>query len=252
MNHDMEKKVLAKKWFYEFDLPSGAKTTSYLPEEAQLVHTTRKDMLYAALDPLFENKWSQSRAIDLACHEGYFASLLAQRGCQEVVGIDIRKEHVDDAELIMKTLQYTQFSAHLSDVHAIDKNQFGEFEIVLMFGLLYHLENPIGALRVARSLCKEVCLVETQVAPNLSGIIDWGNYRFNKMMQGSYAIIDETEETHGPEMSSTGICLCPSVEGLLWTMKKVGFKRVGLVKPPHDGYEQHVYGKRVMAIGYVE
>ena len=62
-----------------------------------------------------------------------------------------------------------------------------------MLGLIYHLENPVGAIRKAHALCKDVCLIETQVAPNLSGQLDWGNYTFVKPMMGSFAIIDETE-----------------------------------------------------------
>jgi hypothetical protein len=33
-------------------------------------------------------------------------------------------------------------------------------------------------------------------------------------------------------------------------MRKVGFRRVELLPPPADAYEQLRYGKRVMAIGY--
>ena len=32
-------------------------------------------------------------------------------------------------------------------------------------------------------------------------------------------------------------------------MRKIGFKDVALVPPPEDGYEQHIYGKRVMVRG---
>jgi hypothetical protein len=104
---------------------------------------------------------------------------------------------------------------------------------------------------VARELTAPggVCLVETQVVPNLSGPVDWGAYRFVKPLQGVFGLVDETYETHGPEMSTTGICLAPSVEGLLWVMRKVGFREVALVAPPEGAYEQHRYGKRVMAIG---
>jgi len=87
--------------------------------------------------------------------------------------------------------------------------------------------------------------------PNLSGNVDWGSYRFVKPLKGSFGIIDETEETHGPEMSTLGICLAPSVDALLWIMEKVGFKDVAVVPPPEDAYEQLRFGKRVMVMGRV-
>ena len=59
------------------------------------------------------------------------------------------------------------------------------------------------------------------------------------------------EETHGPEMSTTGICLAPSVEALIWIMQKVGFKDVKMIEPEEHHYEQHRFKKRVMIAGYV-
>ena len=91
-----------------------------------------------------------------------------------------------------------------------------------------------------------LCLVETQVAPNLSGPLDYGHHTFVKPMMGSFALVDETDETHGPETSTTGICLVPSVEGLLWILRKVGFAHAEVLPVPADGYEQLRYGKRVM------
>jgi hypothetical protein len=71
-------------------------------------------------------------------------------------------------------------------------------------------------------------------------------------LKGSFGIIDETDDTHGPEASTTGICLVPSVEALLWIMRKIGFARVDVLPPPPDAYEQLLHGKRVMVAGYLD
>ncbi len=242
--------VLSRPWFYEFELPDGRTTECYLPPEAHAVHSTRLAMMRNMILPAFGDRWSTTKAIDLACHEGYFSFELAKRGAQ-VLGLDARQEHVDDANLIAKALSLSNFTAQQADVHDVSAKHYGKFDLVLMLGLIYHLENPIGAIRVAHQLCNHMCLIETQVAPNLSGPLDWGNYQFVKPMMGSFAIVDETEETHGPEMSTKGICLAPSAEALIWIMEKVGFTHVKLIEPPSDGYEQHIHHKRVMAVGYV-
>lgn len=250
---DLISQVLARPWFYHFQLPDGRQTECYLPPEAHAVHTTRREMMLRCLDKHLPEDWSGLNAVDLACHEGWFSMALAERGMGSILGIDARQDHVEDATLIAQALgREQQFRGHCQDVHSVDSQHLGQFDVCLMLGLLYHLENPVGALRVARALTGRVCLVETQVAPNLSGPLDWGNYQFVKPMMGSFAIIDETEETHGPEMSTLGICLAPSVEGLLWLMRKVGFDRVELLAPPQDAYEQHRFGKRVMVAGYVD
>ena len=248
---DTIEKITNRKWFYQFELPNGQKTQSYLPDDAQLVHTTRLEMMDSVLNPRFENRWADITAVDLASHEGYFACHLAKKGTK-VLGLEARQEHVDDANLISYGMGLSdKFHSRVQDVHEIDCDKEGQFDIVLMLGLIYHLENPVGAIRKAHALCKDVCLIETQVAPNLSGQLDWGNYTFVKPMMGSFAIIDETEETHGPEMSTTGICLAPSIEALIWIMRKVGFKEVKLIEPQEHYYEEHRFKKRVMIAGFI-
>jgi tRNA (mo5U34)-methyltransferase len=248
---DSEAEVLAKTWFYRFRLPSGAVTASYDDGALDAIHETRLAMMDTALAQHLPGGLAGRSAVDLACHQGYFSTELARRGCASVLGLDARTEHVADARLIARTLGLSNLRVEQRDVHAVTAAEYGQHDVVLCFGLIYHLENPVGALRVARDLCRGVCLVETQVVPNLGGPVDWGSYRFVKPLQGVFGLIDETYETHGPEMSTTGICLAPSVEGLLWVMQKVGFRDVALVRPPDGAYEQHRYGKRVMAVGRV-
>ena len=103
-------------------------------------------------------------------------------------------------------------------------------------------------MRTARALTADggLCVVETQVAPGLAGMLDYGHHTFVKPIAGSFAIVDETDETHGPETSTTGICLVPSLDALTWILRKIGFARVDVLTPPADAYEQLRFGKRVM------
>lgn len=251
MTSDLQQAALAKTWFYPFALPSGATTPSYEAGVLDAIHHTRAQMMSAALRGHFPQGLAQCSAVDLACHQGWFSHQLAHAGCRDVLATDARDEHIADVELISAACGLKQVRTLKRDVHQLRSADIGQFDVVLCFGLLYHLEDPVGALRVTRDLCRGVCLVETQIVPNLSGNVDWGNYRFVKPLQGIFGLIDETEETHGPEMSTTGICLAPSLEGLLWILRKVGFARVELLTPPADAYEQLKYGKRVMVAAYV-
>ena len=246
----VEEQALGKTWFYPFRLPSGHVTTTYDGGALDAIHATRLAMLQAALRKEFGASIAQCTAIDIACHQGYFSTQLAQMGAREVLAVDARPEHVADANLIREALHLDNLRVQLSDVHALTPEALGRFDIVLMLGLIYHLENPVGALRVAHALTRHICLVETQIVPGLTGMVDYGSYRFVRPLKGSFGIIDETEETHGPEASTTGICLVPSLEALMWIMRKIGFRRVELLEPPADAYEQLRYGKRVMVAGY--
>lgn len=242
--------IREREWFYRFDLPDGSSTASYLPESAVAVHETRRVMMERALEPVF-NDGARPSALDLGSHQGWFAAQLARLGCSRVTGLEPREQHIEDARLITGALGLDQIEFVQGDIDHIDQSGVETADIVLMFGLLYHLENPVAAIRAAHRYCRRVCLIETQVGPHLSGPMDWGSYEFVRPIQGCFTVIDETDETHGPEAATGGICLAPSTPTLLWIMEKVGFRDVGLVAPPENGYEQHRHGKRVVAVGWV-
>ena len=247
-----EAQVLSKTWFYPFRLPSGQVTPTYDGGALDAIHSTRLAMLQSALRSEFGQSIAERSVIDIACHQGWFSTQLAQMGARDVLAVDARAEHVADATLIRDALGLRNMRVQQSDVHALTREATGQFDIVLMLGLIYHLENPVGALRIAQALTQRICLVETQIVPGMTGMVDYGSFRFVRPLKGSFGIIDETEETHGPEASTTGICLVPSLEALLWIMRKIGFHRVEVLPPPDDAYEQLRYGKRVMVAGFVD
>jgi hypothetical protein len=252
MSTTLEQQALGKTWFYPFRLPSGHVTTTYDGGALDAIHATRLSMLKSALSAEYGDSIANRTVIDIACHQGWFSTQLAQMGARDVLAVDARAEHVADATLIRDALDLKNMRVSQSDVHALSPETQGTFDIVLMLGLIYHLENPVGALRVARALTKRICLVETQIVPGMTGVVDYGSFRFVRPLKGSFGIIDETEETHGPEASTTGICLVPSLEALFWILRKIGFSRVEMLPPPEDAYEQLRYGKRVMVAGYVD
>ncbi len=250
MTTDLEK-IKQREWFYSFKLPDGSTSKSYGNGELDAIHDTRRQMLDAVLAEHYPSGLAGKTSVDLACHQGYFSVHLANTGVESVLAIDARTVHIEDTQLISRVLELENINTLQSDVHLLDTDALGQHDIVLCFGLIYHLEDPIGALRKARALCKDVCIIETQVVPGMTGNVDWGSYRFVKPLHGVFGIIDETWETHGPEASITGICLAPSTDGLIWILQNIGFSRVELLTPPDGAYEQLKFGKRVMVAAYV-
>jgi tRNA (mo5U34)-methyltransferase len=243
--------AMAKSWFYPLTLPDGRRLPSTHGGSVDAIHTTRSRMLEAFVDTSLGSDRTSLHAIDLACHQGFFSLQLARLGFGAVSAIDAREEHVADAELLSKVYGYRQLTTKRADVFTLNGESDGRHDLVLMFGLLYHLENPVGALRVARDLCKRACVIETQVVPHLSGMVDWGSYEYVRPLKGCFGIIDEIDETHAPEASVTGVCLAPSTEGLLWLLRAVGFSSAAVLPVPEDGYEQLRHGKRVMVAAFV-
>jgi tRNA (mo5U34)-methyltransferase len=244
--------IRARRWFYDFELPNGSRTHSYLPESVAPIHQTRLEMLFSVLDPIVQDRWADLSVIDVACHQGYFAINLARRGCGRVVAIDARADHVADARLMGRAFGLQNLHVEQRDVSSTSVGDLGTFDIVVLFGLLYHVENPIGLLRLARGLTRRLCVVETQVAPEGVAAIEWGTRLVQRPVVGTFYVIDETGETEAPESGLKGISLCPTLDALLWVMQKVGFSRLEQVAPPPGAYEQHVSGARVVVAGFVE
>jgi tRNA (mo5U34)-methyltransferase len=245
-------RVRSRDWFYEFDLPDGTRTKSHLPPGVEKIHTTRLALMEQALDASVGADCSKLTAVDLACHQGWFSLHLARRGFREIVGVDGRAEHLADAKLMADLKGVKSFRTLQLDLEEAKAADVGQFDVTLMLGLLYHLENPVRVLRLARAVTRRTLIIESQVVPHLSGLVDWGSYTFQRPMKGAFGIIDETGETHAPEASIHGICLAPSIEALAWLLTRVGFKRVQRLMPPPDGYEQLVGHKRAMFAAHVD
>jgi tRNA (mo5U34)-methyltransferase len=248
---ELHERAMRKGWFYPLELPDGRRLPSTHDGRVDAIHHTRARMLDAFVAEQFGGDVARRSAIDLACHQGYFSIQLARAGFGSVTAVDARAEHVEDADLLARIYEFENLQTRQADVFTLDAENSGTHDLVLMFGLLYHLENPIGALRVARALTKRACVIETQVVPHLSGMVDWGSYEFVRPLKGCFGIIDELDETHAPEASVTGVCLAPSTEGLLWLLHAVGFSQAWVLPVPADGYEQLRHGKRVMVAAIV-
>jgi tRNA (mo5U34)-methyltransferase len=245
----LEDMILAKKWFYHFTLPSGAITQIDIPEDVHRIHMTRLEMMFRALEPLVGDRSANTSCIDLACHQGFFAYHLARR-YGRVLGIDYQAQHIADANLIkavfgLKHLHFMQANIDELDVRSIEPADF-----VLMFGLLYHLENPIGILRKAKMLARRALLIETQTTGfDLSGRVESGHHLWQHDMHGFFAIV-EGQPNH-PTGGTTSIELFPSKEGLVWILNKIGFAKIEIVPPPADAYEQLLTGRRIVLAAQV-
>ncbi len=249
----LEELVLKRKWFYRFDLPSGRQTDCSLPPGMERIHETRWTMIEKALEPLPElTKGAVSlTALDVGCNQGYFALKLAGHGFRHVVGIDARAVNIQDADLIRRACGIDNLHFRHLDLLRINPKEFGQFDVVLLLGLIFQTENPIGMLRAVKGLARRMVIIEAQFAPEAQGSFEWGGRDFRKEVHGSFAVIDQKIEKETPVGGLSDLSLCPGREALFWTMKRLGFARVEILPPPADAYEQFARGHRALVAGYL-
>lgn len=98
-------------------------------------------------------------ALDIGCGVGYFAATLRDLGLQ-VTAADGRADNVAEARR-----RHPGVDFHVADAEEQSLSTLGTFDLVLCFGLLYHLENPLRAMRNLRTLTGKVLLIESMCVP---------------------------------------------------------------------------------------
>jgi tRNA (mo5U34)-methyltransferase len=109
------------------------------------------------------------RALDLGTRDGFFAFELERRGA-EVVAVDYVAK-ADSGFAVAADLLGSRVTYFQRNLYDLNSATFGTFDIVLFLGLLYHLPDPLGALRIVRDLTRHRMYLETLVI-DLGGAAD--------------------------------------------------------------------------------
>ena len=155
-------------------------------------------------------------ALDAGCGVGFFSQILRECGL-DVSGFDGRAENVAEARRRFPGIAFEQ-----GDVESGEILKLGTFDLTLCFGLLYHLENPMLAIRRLRALTGKGLLLESMCIP------------------GSQAGMVLREEPAAADQSLTEIGLYPSEACLVKMLYRAGFGAVYRVAelPDHDDFRE--------------
>jgi len=118
----------------------------------------RVEFLRAVIAP-WKSELDLHTALDLGCGVGYFSAMLKNAGLQ-VTAVDGRAENIAEARS-----RHTGIDFRVADAEAPSLMALGTFDLVFCFGLLYHLENPLRAVRNVQALTGKVLLLESMVIP---------------------------------------------------------------------------------------
>ncbi|MDH3203060.1 MAG: class I SAM-dependent methyltransferase [Nitrosopumilus sp.] len=248
MSNESLKKSIEKfgKWMYKFELAEDV-STPLISEEFQKVHDTRKKMIFSKLDNIIK-RWDNLRCLDIACNEGFYSFELAKKGIKEVIGFDAREINIDKANFIKKFMKVENTSFFVEDVEKIN-DELGDFDLVFVLGLLYHVENPMLILRKIRSLTKGICIIDTQVNRYDSNVdLGFGCTGFDKQTKDIIAIIKENDIEENITASITGLSFIPNKSGLFTMLREVGFTELEQIEPFPNSYEQYATHDRIIII----
>ena len=137
-------------WYHSIELPDG-RVIEGLQTPAQLRRRLEQFPIPQDL--------SGKRVLDIGAWDGWFSFEMEKRGAR-VVAID-STEHT--RFLVARDLLQSKVEYHIADICRLRPQDFGRFDIVLFFGVLYHLKHPMLALENVCDLTTEMAFVESYV-----------------------------------------------------------------------------------------
>ncbi len=146
-------RVLSRFRYHSVDLPDG----SVLPGLQSIEHLRwRLDRFGLPLD------LRGKRVLDVGAWDGWFSFECERRGA-EVVAVDCvaLDTFIEARALLDSKVEYLTL-----DVNELSARRLGRFDIVLFFGVLYHLRHPLLGLEKAVELCTDLALIESFVIPS--------------------------------------------------------------------------------------
>jgi SAM-dependent methyltransferase len=178
-------------------------------------------MLQPVLVDLQEKSGSQSAA-DVGCGVGYFSGFLRELGF-DVVGFDGRPENLSEAKRRFPSIEFRQ-----ANVEDMSVPECGSYDLVLCLGLLYHLENPLRALRNLSMIAKKLLLIESVATPDRQ------------------TVFYLREEPFAEDQGLKYLALHPSESSLIKICYKIGFPSVYrfVVVPRHEDFRDQAKRKR--------
>jgi len=155
-------------------------------------------------------------ALDAGCGVGFFSQTLSECGLN-VCGFDGRAENVTEARRRFPRIPFEQ-----GDIENRTILQLGRFDLVLCFGLLYHLENPVLAIRNLRGLTEKCLLLESMCLPE---------EKPSMLLR---------EEPNQRDQSLTDVAFYPSEGSLVKMLYRASFKMVYrlIAQPDHDDFRE--------------
>jgi tRNA (mo5U34)-methyltransferase len=172
-------------WYHKIALPGGVVTPGWAPLKADSYR------LPASL--------AGKRVLDVGAWDGYWTFEAMRRGARQVVAIDDFSDllgHLPPSsrkawgtfDLCREALGYTEDQCQRIEmpVYEVTEARLGRFDVVLLFGTLYHLRHPLLALDLLSAVCDQEIYVESAI------LDDYSPYRggFGKGYPGKQVVME--------------------------------------------------------------
>lgn len=147
-------------WRHEFLFSNGLKVSDI--EQAKPWSAEPLNKLKIAESQVDLERFRGGRALDVGCNVGYNSIYLSRKYGMRVKGIDVTRNQIDVCRFFAEQTRCEGAEFQIADAERFFED--GVFDLVVHFGTLYHLKNPVLALEnTSRNLrVGGLLLLETQ------------------------------------------------------------------------------------------
>ena len=152
------------RWIHQIRLPDGWVTPGKWPPLFEEYGLTEVD-------------FKEKRVIDIGCLDGQYSFYAERQGASEVVAIDINEEQFGKQLFTGQNWSYGFLYAHKQfnskvkyvfpySVYDLSPSSFGQFDVVLFLGVIYHLVHPVLSLERINKVLKRggVMVLEAEIS----------------------------------------------------------------------------------------
>ena len=187
-------------WFHNIEFPHGILTNP--------AHPNNPSSIWKSVSKLLPST-PGATVLDIGCNGGFMEIELERLGYQ-VDAIDINPLYVRQTTLVKDV-----FDLHCNVSQAdISKTSIGQYDIILLLGVIYHVDDMIGVLRNALASTKSAMIIETAINGETQSVIDFMNYEipYSYRFLPSLSAVSKMVEYCGGKVTTTDIW-CPGVDG---------------------------------------
>jgi 2-polyprenyl-3-methyl-5-hydroxy-6-metoxy-1,4-benzoquinol methylase len=179
------------------------------------------------------------RVLDVACNSGGFTVEAIKAGAAYALGVDIVDRYLEQAEFVRGVLGLENLEFRKLDVYDLTPEAVGRFDVVLCFGILYHLQDPIRGMKAMADLATNTMLLDTNLMhpPYISRFLRNRSLWKMDVVNTNQPIAETTNLWR----SGTTCKFAPTERAVLEMLEFLGFATVEFLPPTEKGLEARYY-----------
>lgn len=125
------------QWYHSIRVSNGISTTTAKREYQDIWNLN-----FRMMDSV---DFKGRRVLDVGCRDGLFSFEAEKRGAREVIGVD-NDLSLGATEFLIPFFK-SKVKMHKMNLYDLTPDAFGTFDVILLFGVLYHLRYPVWGLK---------------------------------------------------------------------------------------------------------